>query len=171
MALVLIACAAGTVCRALQPAPHADAVELKFQELVRVQGGQPVLVLQEVSGLRRLPVPVSRAEAALIERSLKGGRGLEPQSVEALGGRVLRASIDEIREHGYRGHVSLGAGSRELRLEASAGEALSLALQAGAPIVADPALLDAAAVSESDLHRRAARSLSTDPTPAPVLHM
>ena len=172
VALVLMACAAGAVCRALQPAAHAEAVELKFKELVRVHGGQPVLVLQELNGLRRLPVPVSRAEAALIERSLKGGRGLEPQSVEALGGRVLRASIDEIsREHGYRGHVALGAGSRELRLDASAGEALSLALQAGAPIVADPALLDAAAISESDLHRHAARNLSTDPTPAPVLHL
>lgn len=172
VALVLIACAAGAVCRALQPAPQAQAVELKFKELVRVHGGQPVLVLEELNGARRLPVPVSRAEAALIERSLKGGRGLEPRSVEALGGKVLRASIDEIsREHGFRGHVALGAGSRELRLDSSAAEALSLALQAGAPIVADPAVLDAAAVSEGDLHRRAARNLSTDPTPAPVLHI
>ena len=172
VALVLIACATGAICRALQPAPQGTAVELKFKELVRVHGGQPVLVLQELNGLRRLPVPISRAEAALIERSLKGGRGLEPQSVEALGGKVLRASIDAVsREHGFRGHVSLGAGSRELRLEAGAGEALSLALQAGAPIVADPNVLDAAAVSEGDLHRRAARDLSTDPTPAPVLHI
>lgn len=172
VALVLIACAAGAVCRALQPAPQAESIELKFKEMVRVHGGQPILVLQEVNGPRQLPVPVSRAEAALIERSLKGGRGLEPQSVEALGGRVLRASIDGIsRERGFRGHVALGAGSRELRLEASAGEALSLALQAGAPIVADPAVLDAAAVSERDLRGRAARNLSTDPTPAPVLHI
>ncbi len=172
MALILAACALGAICRALNPAAPPEAVELRFQELVRVHGGQPVLVLQELNGRRRLPVPISRAEAALIERSLKGGRGLEPQSVEALGGRVLRASIDEIsREHGFRGHVALGAGLRELRLEASAGEALSLALQAGAPILADPAVLDAAAVSADDLHRRAARNLSTDPPPAPVLHI
>ena len=172
VALILVACAAGGLARAILPAPPPEAIELRFKELVRVHGGQPVLVLQEVNGPRRLPVPISRAEAALIERSLKGGRGLEPQSVEALGGRVLRASIDEIsRDHGFRGHVCLGAGLREFRLDASAGEALSLALQAGAPIVADPTVLDAAAVSEGDLHRRAARNLSTDPTPAPVLHI
>ena len=171
VALILVACATGALCRALAPAPRPETVELKFKELVRVHGGQPVLVLQEVSGRRRLPVPISRAEAALIERSLKGGRGLEPQSVEALGGRVLRASIDGISREGFRGHVTLGLGFRELRVEAAAGEALSLALQAGAPIVADPAVLDAAAFSDGDLQRRAARNLSTDPTPAPVLHI
>jgi hypothetical protein len=167
---VLRACAAGAVCRALQPEPEGSPIELQFQELVRVQGGQQVLVLQEKSGVRRLPMPISKAEAALIERSVHGKRGLAPQTVEALGGRVLRASIDEVsRERGFRGHLALGAGAREVSIEGSAGEALSLALQAGAQIVADPAVLDARGVAPDDLQRRAARNLTTDPTPAPVL--
>jgi hypothetical protein len=170
VALVLVACAAGAVCRALQPAPEGSPIELQYQELVRVHGGQLVLVLREKSGARRLPVPISKAEAALIERGLHGKPGLATQTVEALGGRVLRASIDEVsRERGFRGHLALGAGTREVSVEGSAGEALSLALQAGAQIVADPAVLDERGVAPEDLQRRAARDLTTDPTPAPVL--
>lgn len=170
VALILATCAASAVVLALRPAAEASQVELRFKEVVHLRGGPAVVVLQEKDGLRRLPIPVSRAEAALIERAVKGGLGLEPQAVDALGGRVLRASIDGIsRDRGFKGHVLLGAGSREFRIDGVAGEALSMALQAGAPIVADPSVLDAAAVSPDDLHGRAARELSTDPTPAPVL--
>ena len=83
-----------------------------------------MLVLREKDGLRRLPVPVSKAEAAMIERGVRGPRGLAPATVEALGGRILRASIDEV-SHGRRdlikpceheishaGHVGFGGGPR-----------------------------------------------------------
>jgi bifunctional DNase/RNase len=172
VALVLIACSAGALCRLLQRPAREAAVELEFGEIVRVRGGQTVLVLREKDGLRRLPVPVSKAEAAMIERSVRGPSGLGPATVEALGGRILRASIDEVsRGRGFRGHLALGAGSRELRIDAGAGEALALALQAGAPIVADPEVLDEAAVAPEDLHGKSARSLRSDPSPAPVLHI
>ena len=171
VALVLIACTAGALCRLLQRPARETAVELKFGEIVRVRGGQPVLVLAEVNGPRRLPVPISRAEAALIESSRHGPR-LGPAAVEALGGRVLRASIDQLSHgRGFRGHLAIGAGSRELRIDSGAGEVLALALEAGAPIVADPAVLDEAAISPEDLHGKNASSRHTDPPPAPVLHI
>ena len=171
VALVLIACAAGAFYKLLQP-PRAAAIPLQFVEIVRVGGGQPVLVLREVEGRRALPVPISRAEAALIERSLKGPRGLAPATVEALGGRVLGAGIDQVsRERGFRGHLALGAGSRELRIDSTAGEALSLALQAGAPIEAEPEVLDEAGVTPDDLRGKSARSVRSEPAPAPVLHI
>jgi bifunctional DNase/RNase len=171
VALVLIACAAGAFYKLLQP-PRETAVELKFVEIVRVGGGQPVLVLREAHGRRALPVPISRAEAALIERSLKGPGGLAPATIDALGGRVLSAGIDKVsRDRGFRGHLALGAGSRELRIDSTAGEALSLAMQAGAPIVAAPEVMDEAGVSPEDLHGKAARTVGSDPTPAPVLHI
>jgi bifunctional DNase/RNase len=91
--------------------------------------------------------------------------------VEALGGRVLRASLDEFtRQGGFHAHLALATGSRELLLDAGAGEALSLAVQAGAPIVVDPMVLDEAGVAPGDLHGRAAREIRSDRTPAPVLH-
>ena len=54
-------------------------------------------------------------------------------------------------------------------IEASAGEALSLALQAGARIVADPVLLEEAGVTADDLRGVSARNLHGEADPAPVL--
>jgi hypothetical protein len=89
--------------------------------------------------------------------------------VVSLGGRVVDACIDEVSgERGWRAHLSLASGSRQVQLEAGAGEAVGLALQAGARIVADPAVLDAAGVSPEDLRGMAARGRSHSRTPAPV---
>src|SRR5467141_3043412 len=141
--LILAACAAGALFRLWSPAGPDAAVEMRAQELVRVSGGQPILVLVEKQGARRLGIPVTRAEAALIESALQGARGLGNAALEALGARVLRASID--------------------------GAALSVALQAGASIVADPAVLDEAGVTPEELRGRRARSVSAEIGPAPVL--
>jgi hypothetical protein len=168
--LLLATCAAGALCRLWSPAGPDAAVEMRAQELVRVSGGQPILVLVEKQGARRLGIPVSRAEAALIESALQGARGLGNATLEALGGRVLRASIDGAASpREFRGHLAVGRGGTELRLETSAGEALSLALQAGASIVADPDLLDEAGVTPEELRGRSARSVRAEIGPAPVL--
>ena len=168
--LILAACAAGALCRLWSPAGPDAAVEMRAQELVRVSGGQPILVLVEKQGARRLGIPVTLAEAALIESALQGARGLGNAALEALGARVLRASIDgaaSVRE--FRGHLAVGRGGAELRLETSAGEALSVALQAGASIVADAALLDEAGVTLEELRGRSAHSVRAEIGPAPVL--
>ena len=168
--LILAACAAGALCRLWSPAGPDAAVEMRAQELVRVSGDQPILVLVEKQGARRLGIPVTRAEAALIESALQGARWLGNAALEALGARVLRASIDgaaSARE--FRGHLALGRGGAELRLETSAGEALSVALQAGAPIVVDPAVLDEAGVTPEELRGRSARGVRAEIGPAPVL--
>jgi len=168
--MVLLACAAGGVWRLLRAAPADGAVEMRAQELVRVSGGQPVLVLAEARGPRRLGVPVSRAEAAQIEAALRGGKGVGPATIEALGGRVLRASVDGVvSRREFRGHLFLGAGAREVRLDAKAGEAICAALQAGARIVADPVLLEEAGVTPDDLRGKSASNLHEDPAPPPVL--
>jgi bifunctional DNase/RNase len=169
VALVLCGCAAGALLGFLQPALADKPVALRVRELVRVRGGQPVLVLQEIDGQRVLPVPLTRSEAALLEH---GDSKLGARTVEALGGRVLGACIDEVSAHrGFRAHLSLGSGARKLQVDATAGEALTLALQAGARIEADPSVLDEAAVTPEDLHGRAAREITRDSAPAPVLHI
>ncbi|MGZ6123889.1 MAG: bifunctional nuclease domain-containing protein [Myxococcales bacterium] len=139
------------------------------QRIVRVGEDQTIVVLAEKHGARRLAIPVTHAEAALIQGALAGGRGLGAATVEALGGRVLRASIDNaLSLRDFRAHLYVGAGTREIALEASAGEALSVALQAGASIVADRALLEEAGVSPDDLRGKRARNLRPESAPAPV---
>lgn len=169
VALVLAACAAGAVCSLLRPSSPDAPVELGVVELVRVRGGQMVLVLEEKHGARRLPVPVSNAEAVQID-SARNGRGkLLPVTLEALGGRVLSASLDDAASRGLSAHLTLSSGSREVRVDAPAGEALALALTAGAPILVDPSLLEVAGVSVSELQGRSARTLRHRQPEAPVL--
>jgi len=153
----------------VQPAPQASVVELQPREVVRVHGGQPVMVLMEKGGTRLLGVPLSGSEALLIEGRLRrdNGPGLATESLRALGGQVLRACIDGVSgELAFRGHLVLGSGARELRVEAGAGEALALAIEAGAPVFVEPEVLEAAGFSRDEL--RAARSLKRDPGPTPV---
>lgn len=131
-----------------------------------------MLVLQETGEGRWLPLPVTPGEAVDIERQLHHPGGLVSAALESLGGRVLGASIDEVSgDRGFRVHLSVGNGMREIRLEAGAGEAIGLALQAGAPIVVDRAVLDAVGLSPGDLHRKVARGLRSSRTPAPVLRI
>lgn len=172
VALVLGTCtAAALVCLGSSLVPRSSSIELRVKELVRVRSGQEVLVMIEKDGARRLPVPVSRSDANRIERALNAGpHGLTGASLDALGGRVLHASIDEVsREGGFRGHLALGAGLREVQLDAPAGEALALAIESGAPIVADPQVLDEAGISPEDLQGKTARTLQSSAEPVPVL--
>jgi bifunctional DNase/RNase len=168
--LVLAACAAGAFCSLLRPAADDAPIELRVDDLVKVHGGQVVLVLVERNGERRLPVPLPGAQAAQILAALDGRGGLVPAAVESLGGRVLDASIDDVSADGLlRGHLTLAAGSREVRVEAPLGEALALALEAGAPILVDAALLEAASITPSELRGRRARTWKSEAPPAPVL--
>ena len=167
--VVLAACAAGALAGLTTGAKPTGEIEMSARNLVRVSGGQMVLVLAEKNGARRLGVPVTGAEAALIQGALLGARGLSATTIRALGGRVRSASIDDaLSLRDFRAHLVVESGARELRLEASAGEALSLALQAGAAIYADPALLDAAGVSPEELRGKRARDVRSGSPPAPA---
>ncbi len=166
----LIACAAGALCAWLRAAADAPPLELAVEDLVRVRGGRAVLVLVEKGGERRLPVPLSNAEATQIDAALHGGKALAPGALEALGGRVVGASIDDIAEgRGFRGHVSLRAKGGEVRVDAAAGEALALAIEAGARLWVDAAILDAVGIARDDLRGKRARNLHREVHPAPVL--
>jgi len=168
--LVLAACATGAALRMLSQAPADEPVAMTTSGIVRVRGGQSLVVLIEKNGSRRLAVPVTHAEAALIDDALRGGTGVGAAAVEALGGRVLRASIDDaVSLRRFRGHLSLGSGAGEVRVEASAGEAISLALQAGAAIVAARELLDEAGVSPDELRGEPAHQVRSENGPSEVL--
>jgi len=169
VALVLAACAAGAVCSLLRPADPDAPVELGISELMRVRGGQMVLVLEEKHGGRRLPVPVSRLEAARIDSARGGKDKLLPVALAALGGRVLSTSLDDAAGSGLCAHLTLSSGSHEVQVEAPAGEALALAVEAGAPILVDPSLLEAAGVSLDELRGKSARTLRRAEPEAPVL--
>jgi bifunctional DNase/RNase len=82
---------------------------------------------------------------------------------------VTSASLDVAAGSGISAHLTLSSGSRDQRVDAPAGEALALALAAGAPILVDPSLLEAAGVSLGELQGKSARTLRRRQPDAPVL--
>jgi bifunctional DNase/RNase len=175
---VLLCCAAAGTCRLLLAQDDAEPVELVVQEIVRCANGQAVLVLREKHGERRLPVPLGSGEAAAIEQRLAGEASLQRDfasaSIRALGGRVVRASIDAVaRDRVFLGHVSIAGNAGAVEVPAAPQDSVPLALDARAPIVAAREVLDAAAISPGELRSLgelgAARTISRDTQPAPLL--
>ncbi len=184
---LLIACGAAATSQVVAHrarAPLADVasgeqVELVVQEVARCANGQAVLVLREKGGERRLPVPIGPAEATALDRRLHGERGDRPRSNElaassiaALGGRVTRASIEQLTgEKVFLGHVTVAGQRGKVELESRAQDSVALALDAGAPILVSRSLLDQSGINPSELTRahsaEKARSAHTS-TPAPV---
>jgi bifunctional DNase/RNase len=165
--LVLLACALGATGAMVGRAQHAKPVELTLQGVVRVQGGQAVAVLAEKNGARRLPVAVTRAEAALMQ--LGNRHGLVSSSLEALGGHVKRVDIDSVGASGsLHARLVLEAGAGEVQVDASAGEALALAIQSGAKVTVDADVLDEAGISLDDLRGKAVNTRRREVEPAPV---
>ncbi len=178
VALVLFVCSAVGTCRLLLALTTGRGqVELVAEEIVRCANGQAVLVLRQKDGNLRLPIPLSAHEALAIEQRLQGApfeAELAASSIRALGGRVLRVSIDAVaRDHLFSGHVSVASGAGRIELEARPQESIGLALDARAPIVAAPEVLDEAAVSDGELRSLheldRARSVSRQREPLPLL--
>ena len=186
VALVLVVCGAAGAGRLLlwRAADRGPAV-LVAQEVVRCSNGQAVLVLRVLGSDQRLPLPLTAAEAQGLERRLRGAEAEEPlaaAAIRALGGRVLRVSVDAVAPgrdfpgrtfagHDLSGHVTVSRGAGRVDLPARPQEAIGLALDAHVPIVATPEVLEDAAVSGSELRslheldRAHSHSLGREPLP------
>ena len=177
VAVVLFVCgAAGAGRLLLLRAPGRGPVEMVAEEIVRCANGQAVLVLRAKGGELRLPMPVSAQEAVALEQRLRGTprEELAAASIHALGGRVLGVSIDAIEsEHVFRGHLTVATGAGRVELAARPQESIGLALDARAPILVAPEVLDEAAVSDGELRSLheldRARSISSGREPVPLL--
>src|SRR2546426_2902965 len=92
--LTLLACALGAAVGIMLPA--RTAIELRPQNVLRLSGGMPGLVLMEKSGSRRAPGPPGRAPAPPLQRSPRPGASPGPAAPAGgePGGRGLRAATD-----------------------------------------------------------------------------
>ena len=102
-------------------------VALSVTEVVRLHGDRSVVVLQNRSHARRLPIPVTAQEGTAIERRLHPGapHSLVARAIDALGSHIVRVAIDVDPAGGLNGTVVVARGlfgSRELPVET--GEAM-----------------------------------------------
>lgn len=119
---------------------------------VRVDVGTstPLLLLEEVSGPRVLPIFIGAPEAAAIAYALQGISAPRPMShdllgnvITALGARVFAAEITELRDNTFFANLRLLRDHDEINVSARPSDAVALALRIGAPILVNDELMAA----------------------------
>jgi bifunctional DNase/RNase len=125
---------------------------------LELPGNQPVLVLQEAEGRRRvMTIYIGGPEASAIHTALEGTTPPRPLThdlslllLEAAGSSLQKVTITEIRSETYFADLSLqGAGGSET-VSGRPSDAVALALRAGADIFVSKRLLDEVGREASD---------------------
>jgi bifunctional DNase/RNase len=123
---------------------HLSAVRVELPANV------PILLLQEASGERTLPIYIARPEAEAIAGALQGVVTKRPMTHDLLRdvlselGTVLdHVVITELKEQTFFAELRLRRGSASYVVSARPSDAIALAVRTGATIYAEEALLDA----------------------------
>ncbi len=151
-----------------------DPVEMSVAAVLPVRGGGAAVVLIDSSRSKVLPIVVGSTEALSIHLRLAKqhlGRPLTHDLLESivreLGGKVVRAQVDEIRGEAYIGSVFVQIGQRVARIDARPSDAIALALGNALPIFVARNVLDAAGVSPDWLDQPE-RTPATTAFPGPI---
>ena len=114
---------------------HVSIVALDAQNV-------PVVILEEESGDRMLPIWVGTAEASSIAAEIHQQRPARPNShdfaarlIEGLEGELLRAVVTEIRDGTFYAILVLQTHGKLVEIDARPSDAIATALRAGAPIL------------------------------------
>jgi bifunctional DNase/RNase len=106
-----------------------------------VSDGSCIVVLEEVTGSRLLPIHAGAHEANAIALHAGGVSPPRPMThdlmhslVEALGGRVLRVDIHEVQDDVFFARVTVAKDGRKLAIDARPSDAINLAIRSGAAI-------------------------------------
>jgi hypothetical protein len=102
----------------------------------------PVVILEEESGERMLPIWVGAAEASSIAAEIHQQRPARPNShdfaarlIEGLEGELLRVVVTEIRDGTFYAILVLQTHGKLVEIDARPSDAIATALRAGAPIL------------------------------------
>jgi len=151
-----------------------DSVEMNVAAVLPVRGGGAAVVLIDSTGSKALLIHVGGTEALSINLRLTKqhlGRPLTHDLVESivreLGGKVVRAQVDEIRGEAYIGSVFVQMGQRVARIDARPSDAIALALGNALPVFVARKVLDAAGVSPDSLDEPE-RTPATKGRPGPI---
>lgn len=126
---------------------------------VDLQSNTPVVLLEEKDGGRRsLPIFIGAPEATAIAFAIQGVEVPRPMThdlmrdlVEALGARLLRVVVTEVRESTYFAEIHLQQGERGVVMSSRPSDAIALAARTSAPLyVADDLMESAGVVIDAD---------------------
>ena len=108
-----------------------------------------LIELREVDGERRLPIVIGLFEAAAIERRLKGVEIRRPQThdllaqtIEALGARVDRIIINDLRDDTYYATLWIAQNGHTVEIDSRPSDAIALGIANDVPIYVEEHVLD-----------------------------
>ncbi len=126
---------------------------------VRVEfpSNQPMVLLREAEGTRYLAIWIGSAEASAIAYALEGVKPPRPYThdllkltTEALGARVDRVTVTELRDSVYYADLVLARNGEEVVVSSRPSDAIALAARTGAPLFATPEVLEEAGIEIRD---------------------
>jgi bifunctional DNase/RNase len=128
-------------------------------DLVPAGDGAAVLLLDS-SHTTVLPIFVGGTEALTIRLDLNGTHQARPLThdllasiVRELGGKPIKAQIDDLRDDTYFGSVFVGQGDRVLQLDARPSDAIAIALGSGAPLFVSRSVMLTSGVPREKLEK------------------
>lgn len=111
----------------------------------------PIVILKDASESRVLPIWVGIFEANAIALKVEEIATPRPMThdllcnlLEALGAKVEKIVVSDLRDNTYYALLHLLVGGRSVAVDARPSDALALALRTGAPIFVEEAVLDSA---------------------------
>ena len=123
----------------------------------------PVVILQEVSGKRILPIWIGQAEARAIAMELAKQKFQRPLThdltktiIEALGARIRKVTIADLKDNTFYAKLYVEKDDEIIAIDARPSDSIALALRAKSPVyVADSLLRDHPAAKEMSEDERA----------------
>ncbi len=117
--------------------------------LIRETNDTHVVELREVEGSRVFPIVIGLHEAAAIERRLMGQQPPRPQTHElldqviaALGARLERIVINDLKDHTFFARLVLRRGQETYDIDSRPSDAIALGVAGEVPIFVEDHVLD-----------------------------
>lgn len=120
-----------------------EIVEMELREIQATEGpGSQIVILSETQGARQFPIFIGFYEMDALDRAIHGKQAARPLThdlvlnvIEAVGGRLNRVIIDDLREDTFFGKldVRMADGTRAL-VDSRPSDALVVALRRRVPI-------------------------------------
>jgi hypothetical protein len=102
---------------------------------------QQVIVLKEKAGERSLPIVIGIVEIMAIDRRLKGKTTIRPLThdllgniIEALGAKVEKVVISDLRNHTYFATIHLNINGKNVKVDSRPSDAIAVGIATNVPI-------------------------------------
>jgi hypothetical protein len=111
------------------------------QIIINEEVDQQIIVLREMNGQRSFPIVIGMPEILAIDRRLKGimlprplTHDLIEQTIEQMGGQVVKVVISELREHTFFATIYVRQGGEIVEIDSRPSDAVALAAGLKTPL-------------------------------------